>query len=141
VADIRVGGKSIFNDNVFPIGTEPPASIEIRVSRGSGAVQGNVANIPANTRLSNSRVVLVPDQTRRGNVSLYRTAPIQDNGNFSIFPRVAPGSYTLFAVSNLPGGHAEWNADFLSRYADVAVPITIAPNQTVQAKVEWTRTR
>jgi len=141
VADIRVGGKTILDDNVVSIDTESPDPIEIRVSRGSGTVQGTVLNIPANTRLSNARVVLVPEPSRRGNVSLYRTAPIQENGNFSIFPRVAPGNYTIFAVSNLPSGHAEWNVDFLSRYADVALPITVAPNQSVQAKVEWMRTR
>jgi hypothetical protein len=112
VADIRLGGKTIFNDNVVYIGTESPDPIEIHVSRGSGSVQGTVLNIPANTRLSNARVVLVPEPATTRECFVVSDCSHSGEGNFSVFPRVAPGNYTLFAISNLPSGHAEWNATF-----------------------------
>lgn len=61
---------------------------------------------------------------------------IQSNGAFALIPNTAAGSYKLFAVSNLPAGHPKWNAEFLSMYLDGATPITVHPNQRIQAKID-----
>ena len=141
VADIRMGTASVFNENVVTVGTMPLAPLEIAVARGAGTLQGTVDGITPNTRLTNARVVLVPDEPRRQNLLLYRTATIQANGTFAMFPNPAPGSYKMFAVSNLPAGHAEWNAEFLKKYDDVAVPITVRPNQPTSIKLDLTPAR
>lgn len=141
VADTRLGGTSIFNDGIIEVGAAAPPPIEVVVSQGAGTIHGTVENIPPNTRLLNARVVLVPEEPRRRNVLLYRTSRILEDGTFVIFPDPAPGSYRLFAVSSLPAGHSEWNAEFLEKYADVSIPVTVSPNQTVQAKLEFTRAR
>ena len=141
VSDIRMGGANAFNDNIITVGETSLESLEVVLSRGAGVFQGVVEQIPPNSNLTNARFVLVPDEPRRQNVLLYRTATIQSNGAFSLYPNPAPGSYRMFAVSNLPPGHAEWNAEFLSRYMDAAIPITIQPNQRVQTKVALTPAR
>jgi carboxypeptidase family protein len=141
VYDIRMGDASIFNDDRISVGTTPLAPLEIIVKSGAERFQGVVEQIPPNSKLTNARVVLVPDEPRRRNVLLYRTATIQSNGAFTVIPNPAPGSYKMFAVSNLPAGHAEWNAEFLMKYLDVAIPITVQPNQRIQTRVDLTPAR
>jgi hypothetical protein len=141
VSDIRIGDVSVHNDNLIAVGAIPLAPVEVVVSGGADLFQGMVEGIQTNSNLTNARFVLVPDEPRRQNVSLYRTATIQSNGAFMVYPNPAPGSYRMFAVSNLPAGHSEWNAEFMSKYADVAIPITVQPNQPTQTKIDLTIAR
>jgi hypothetical protein len=142
VSDLRVAGGSIFNDNSFSLGGDTPLPVEVLVSAGAGRVEGTVAGIAGNAQLpSSGQVVLIPDPPRRQNFMLYRTAPIRSDGSFAIFPRVAPGNYKIFALPRLPAGNPELNPDFIAKYEDAAISITVLPDQIVRPALRLTPAR
>jgi hypothetical protein len=137
VSDIRTGGVSIINSNSVGVDGGDPLQVEILLSPSGGRIEGTVAGVAGNPQLVlNSHVVLVPEDARRENFLGYRTASVGPDGGFTIVPSVAPGNYKIFAVTRLPGGKPELNAEFLSKYEDAAVPVTVEANETVRRDLQ-----
>lgn len=130
VADIRQGSLSIY-DNGFSVGNEAVNPIQILVNTNGGSLEGTVAEsdrkpVPAAT------VVVVPATDRRRNPALYRTVRSDTQGHF-IFTAVPPGQYKVFAWENVPL-EAWQNAEFLARYEQRGVSVTVNPGTRVTAE-------
>jgi hypothetical protein len=137
VSDIRLGSKSIFEDGIVSVSSDPPGSVEIQLRDGSASVWGMLEKVDSKNRavlFAGARVVLVPALARRENKMLYRSEIVPASGMFS-FNNVPPGEYKVFAWKNLPPGGAELNADFIAKYEDQGVPVTIAEGQSKLVQV------
>jgi hypothetical protein len=130
VSDIRIGSRSVFEDGVIGVGTEPLEPLEITLSPGAGTVDGFVDGVALNA----SRIVLIPNAPRRQNAMLYRSAAPAP-GAFTIRD-VAPGEYKIFAWKYLPPGDPEFNADFVAQYEDLGVPLTVRAGLTTSVELK-----
>jgi hypothetical protein len=141
IADIRVGAKSIFNDGILTVGTDPIDSVEVILASGAGSIQGTVTGITPETtvgQLTATRIVLAPAPPRRQNALLYRTLPVSNLTGSFFLGGIAPGEYKLFAFGGLPAG-AEQDPAVLARYEDrgKAFTITAGQNTTQSVQVDW----
>ncbi|HEX4999958.1 MAG TPA: hypothetical protein VFY29_17185, partial [Terriglobia bacterium] len=132
VADIRLGGASIYDDGLF-IDGPLPGDIEVAiVSRGS-RVQGAVETVESRPG-ANAVVALVPAENRRQNLTLYKTSRTDAKGNFTL-RGVAPGIYKLFAWEDVP--NTAWqNAEFLSRYEQLGQTITVMGGESLNTSLK-----
>ena len=69
--------------------------IQVIVNTNGGKVQGSVIDAKQKPAAS-ARIVLVPPESRRQNLQLYKVALTDNSGNFTI-TGIAPGDYKLFA--------------------------------------------
>jgi len=140
VADLRLGSKSIYDDGVITVGTEPIEPVEISLRSNGGTVQAAPVTRPvaAAAPRGTSRFVLVPAAPRDRNILLYKTgfAPPANAARGFLFD-VAPGDYKLFAFESLPPGGAEQNAEFMEKYQKLGVPVHVEPGQSVPVQVQW----
>ena len=137
LSEMRVGSKSIYEDGVINVGTEPLDPVELVFGRGGGRVRLTIngTDAPGAAGNSLSRVVLMPDDSRRENRLLYKTVP----GDFAllVIPDLAPGRYKIFAFQELPAGGAEQNAEFMMPYQKFGVTIDVVAGQAVDVQVPW----
>jgi len=77
------------------------------------------------------QAVLVPDEARRGRSDAYFSTTTDTNGQFT-FNNVPPGRYKLFAWEDIPAGAYQY-PDFIRRYEDRGVSITVNGNSAVTA--------
>ena len=122
MADVRQKDRSVF-DSGISVGEETPEPLELMLRTQGGTVTGTVFDSTLIRTFSRATVALVPDDPRRRNLALYRTAVSQADGTFS-FAGVAPGSYRLFAWQAVTPGAWE-NAAFMRRYEDHGVPVVV----------------
>jgi hypothetical protein len=81
--------------------------------------------------------VLVPRESRRQNLLLYRTAQSDNSGNFTM-NGIAPGDYKLFAwesVQNTAWMNTEFVAAFENRGLAVSVSATGSTPATIEVKL------
>jgi hypothetical protein len=136
VADILIGSRSVFAEGVIRIGPDPIEPVEVVLAEGGGSVEGIVGSIVSRDVLNLSRVVLVPDPPRRNNLLLYESQrPASNSGEF-FFGTVPPGNYKVFAFTNLPAGDPERSEEFLARFENFGVPVTVLEGQTVHVQVD-----
>jgi hypothetical protein len=136
LADLRIGTKSIYNDGVITVGTEPLDPVSLELKPGGGTVRVTIGNrdaAPAGGPLK--RMVMVPS-ARRDNALLYKVILVDDRGLATV-ENVAPGDYKVFAFQELPPGGAEQNRDFMAKYEGFGVTIDVAAGQTVDVQVPW----
>ena len=96
--------------------------LDITLSAEGGQVEGaalDAAQQPA----AGATVVLVPDERRRQRIDLFRTAPSDQNGRFSI-NGIAPGDYKLYAWQEVEQG-AWQDPEFLKQYEKGAESVSI----------------
>lgn len=142
VSDLRVAGGSIFNENAFIMRGDAPVPMEVIVNSGAGRIEGTVGVIAGSEKpTASAQVILVPDAARRQNFLLYRTASVNSDGSFTIFPRVAPGDYKIFALPRMPSGRPELNPAFIAKYEDAAISITVGPGEVVRRDLALTPVR
>src|SRR6185295_11452296 len=120
VADVLVGGMSVY-DSGFDTGSVS-STIEVKVNSKGAKVQGSVQD-GTKKPFASARVALVPQQARRQNINLYKTALSDAMGNFS-FIAVAPGEYKLFAWEAVLNS-AWMNAEFIAKYEDKGQSVTV----------------
>jgi len=137
VAEMTVGSKSIYKDGVISVGTEPLDRVELVLSRGGGQLRVTINGTDSADAIGRplSRLVLIPDDSRRENGLLYKT--VLADFPFLVVPGVAPGRYKVFAFQELPAGNAEQDAEFMRRYQEFGVTINVAEGQTVDVQVPW----
>jgi hypothetical protein len=131
VADILLGGASIY-DKGLDIGLNAPAQLDVILKTDPGSVTGTL--MAANqTPVQGTLVVLVPAPQHRQNMALYKIAATNAMGRFTM-NGVAPGDYKLFAWESAPYG-AYQNAEFIRKYEDRGVPITVLPNAPTDTQI------
>jgi uncharacterized protein (DUF2141 family) len=131
VADVLLGGASIY-DKGLDIGLNAPAQLEVILKTDPGSVTGTL--MAANqTPVQGTLVVLVPAPQHRQNMALYKIAASNAMGRFTM-NGVAPGDYKLFAWESAPNG-AYQNAEFIRKYEDRGVPITVLPNAPTDTQI------
>src|SRR5439155_929414 len=105
ITDIRENGVSIF-DSGFKADSTVPGEIQVMVNLSDVVVQGEVFDA-GQKPVGIAKVVLVPEQSRRMNATLYKTAFTNAAGHF-VLHGVAPGMYKVFAWENTPKPAAPW---------------------------------
>jgi hypothetical protein len=86
-------------------------SVEVFVDLGGETVEGILQDADQKP-LPLERVVLAPEQSRRQNFALFKTALTDSSGHF-VFRGVAPGNYKVFGWSPSPQAHAHINEGFM----------------------------
>ena len=82
-----------------------------------------------NNRISDATVVLVPETPYRDAILLYRSDISMFDGTFGL-RGVAPGTYRVFAWTDLPGPGYR-NPEFLKKYEARGTPLKIENAATV----------
>jgi hypothetical protein len=132
IADIRQGGRDVYNDGVRSSPSD--GDVEITIGLQGGMVQGVVRDALSQT-VSQAAVVLVPSAPRRANSGLYKRAVTDALGQFA-FRGVAPGDYKIFAWPVLPPpGQAEENEQFLAPLESRGVFVRVTAGATTTAQV------
>jgi hypothetical protein len=130
IEDIREGGLSVY-DNGLVVGKEPPRLVEIVIKTNGGTVQGIVYN--AQLQPTAATIVLVPAESRRQNIALYKTATSFASGHFGMVA-VPPGQYKVFAWESIPTG-AHQNAAFIAKYEARGTSITVNAASTTNTQI------
>jgi hypothetical protein len=133
VADVRQQDKSVFDSGIL-IGENVPDPLEVMLRTQGGLVTGTVFDSTFIRPVTRATLVLVPDDPRRRNLALYRTAVSLPDGSFNL-AGVAPGAYKLFAWQKVTAGAWE-NAAFLRRYEDRSVPVVVDQNATKTVRIQ-----
>jgi hypothetical protein len=121
VADIRSGGRSVFDEGV--VVDAAPVSVEVVVDLSGEAIEGTHQDTEQKP-VALERVVLVPDQPRRQNHALFKTALTDTSGRF-VFRGVAPGNYKVFGWAPSPQPNAHLNPSFMSGYDALGQPVQV----------------
>jgi hypothetical protein len=78
--------------------------------------------------------VLVPSEDQRQKPSLYKVGTT-DNAGHLILRGIVPGAYTAFAWESIPD--TAWlNKEFLSKYQDLGVPVTLQPGAQIKLQLK-----
>jgi hypothetical protein len=93
------------------------------VLRSPGGVLEGVVNTADGERLANAVVALVPDSTLRATGLLFKSIVTDINGRYRL-GGIAPGSYQLFAWTELEGA-AYRNPDFIKEFEGKGIPVKV----------------
>lgn len=133
VKSIHYGDEDVLNRNLRLIG--PPTSgvgLRVVIADDWGSVSGNVVDEAAKP-ISQATIVLVPPIEQRGRRDLFKTAAVDDKGQFRL-ERVPPGDYKLFAWEEVEPG-AWFNPAFLPRIEDQGKEIHVGPRSTQEMQI------
>jgi hypothetical protein len=130
IADVKAGGAS--GDPGIDINSQT-GEIQVLVNTNGGRIEGVVLNA-ARKPFASARVALVPSESRRQNIQLYKTSLSDDSGRFNM-NGIAPGDYKLFAWESLPGD-AWTNAEFLAPFEGSGLAISVSPTSSTPARPE-----
>jgi hypothetical protein len=133
IQSIRHGAVDVLN-NGFRLESQPNAELEIVIRRDAGAVAGVTTITTAKSSASPMNVVLVPDPTRRNRQDLYRTAALNEKGEFEM-NGLPPGDYRIFAWERVIDG-AWTDPQFLRLYEDQGTAVRISAGETASATVK-----
>jgi len=131
IQSIQLGEVDVLNRG-FHLESEPTGELKIVIRNDSGAVAGITAK-PDGKPADPLNVVLVPDPARRSRQDLYRTATLNEKGQFEM-SGLPPGDYSLFAWEHVTDG-AWTDPEFLRLYEDQGTPVRITAGTTASAKV------
>jgi len=131
IADVQMGGRSVF-DNGFVVDSLT-GNLEVRVSSKGARIQGTVQD-SSQKPVPYSRVVLIPEPSRRQNQSLYKVAVSDSKGSFNM-TGIAPGEYKLFAWQSVPGT-AYMSTEFMTPYEAKGQAIRIMEGTATTAVVK-----
>jgi hypothetical protein len=131
IADIRHGGRSVYDEGVV-VGQQLE-TVQISVRTDSGAVTGSVER--SGKGIQKATVILVPPATRRKNPQLFRTETTNEKGEFSV-RGILPGVYKILALRSLPPGEPWLNETFLAPFLQSAQELRIEARSTVPVRLE-----
>jgi hypothetical protein len=130
IEDVKAGGTSVFDSGIDI--RNQNAEIQILINTNGGRVQGTV--LDAAGKPAAAHVALVPRESRRQNLALYKDAPSDASGKFNM-DGIEPGDYKLFAWEAAPNG-AWMNAEFLARYEGRGVAVSVTATGSTPASPE-----
>ena len=131
VAELLQGRDSIVDRGVVTVLHGLADTLDLLMQPSSSTVRGTVVAKPSQLA-DGVMITLVPEESRRENVALYRRAVTVD-GFFS-FAGIAPGRYRVFAWDRIPEG-AELNAEFIEAYRGSGVDVAVLPGSTSSVDV------
>ena len=123
VAELLQGRDSIVDRGVVTVLRGLADTLDLLMQPSPSTVRGTVVAAPSQLA-DGVMITLVPDESRRENVSLYKRAVTVD-GSFS-FAGIAPGRYRVFAWDRIPEG-AELNAEFMETYRESGTNVVVSP--------------
>jgi hypothetical protein len=119
ISAIRQGDRDVLKQGLQIDGNGENNSWTVMFTPAAGTLEGKV--LDPKGKANGALIALVPDDP--GAKYLYRTVMADQNGGFTI-RTVAPGSYHLFAWTELDGA-AYRNADFMKQYEEKGTAIKI----------------
>jgi hypothetical protein len=124
MSSVRIAGREAL-DNVVPVrGRTGP--LDLVFGNTPGQIEGSV--LDANDQAcSGARVVLVPEESRRKRLNLFKSVTTDQYGHF-ILRGVMLGTYKLFAWETIDDGAYE-DPEFLSAYEALGATIEISPKE------------
>ncbi len=130
VKSIRLGNIDVLNQGLR---LERPTTtpLEIVIGMNPAAVEGMVLS-GSQRPASDATVVLAPEARHR--FELYKTTTSDSTGRFH-FDRVPPGSYKVFAWSELVESGSWFDAEFMRTYESQGVAINPAEGETPEIRV------
>jgi protocatechuate 3,4-dioxygenase beta subunit len=136
VSEMRIAGRSVFDDGFDFNAQEAQSSIEIQVNAAGETVEGTVLGNNGKPA-ANATVALVPPSSRRQNPFLYKTAVTDDAGHF-VLRGVAPEEYTIFAWESVLNG-AWQNADFMAKNQSRGRTVNVIPQGRTEVQLDLIR--
>jgi hypothetical protein len=134
ISDIREGPTSVF-DTGLRVGNTSPDPIEIVINPKGGSVEGVVLD-PNQKAVPYAAAVLVPQDSRRGVASFYKSVVTDSAGHFSIHG-IAPGDYKVFSFESAPS-RAWRNAEFIAPFEELGTPVHVDATAHVESPpVQW----
>jgi hypothetical protein len=115
-----------------PFRIDASVELEIRIAAPGAAIEGTATDEEGEP-LTGATVVLVPDAPLREAGLRYRTVETDIRGRYEL-TGIAPGSYELFAWSELEGA-AYRNADFMADFWGRGIPVRIEDPETIAVDV------
>jgi hypothetical protein len=129
VVSATVAGQDILRDGI-PL--EADSELDLVLASPGGVMQGIVRDSNGNT-LSHAVVALVPDSPMRSAGPLYRSDISDIRGRFEL-RGIAPGSYRLFAWTELEGA-AYRNPEFMKEFEERGMPVRIEKGQRLSMDI------
>jgi hypothetical protein len=131
VKSVRLGSIDILNDGLH-LGDVPQGQIEVLIGNNPGTASGVVLD-ENRMGASGITVALLPDESRRNRIDLYRSVVTDASGRYR-FVRVPPGRYKLFAWEDVEKN--SWrNANFMKLYEDRGKSIVIGEGTDVDVEL------
>ena len=118
---VRVNGERLDPAKVSV--SDQSADVDLVISSSGGYVEGLVIDDSGNPYAAAS-VVLIPEESRRDDASLFRSASSDKNGHFQI-RGVPPGNYELLAFDDVDLNELIAQPDILQRFEGRAVNFTV----------------
>jgi hypothetical protein len=131
VADMRIGGKSVY-DNGFIVGGDTD-EIQVIVNSSGAQIQGAVLDAMQKP-FAFARIALVPTLRRRQNIALFKTAAADADGNYML-RGIAPGEYKLFAWEPTPS-NISLSPDFITEHEAQGESITVSDGRNLSVDLK-----
>ena len=133
IADIRQDGRSVLEAGIIVGNSTPSSPIDVMIRHGGGTVRVLVQGDRGRSGL----LVLLPDPYQ------YQSQTVHPSINVTVpmvmpFENVRPGNYKLYALESWlyePYQNAYLNVEFLSKYAEFGVPVTVKDGETTTVPV------
>jgi hypothetical protein len=127
IADVRAGGKSVFDDGLL-VGGDVVDAIDVIIGTKGGSIVGSVVGM---IRDRPSVLIVVPESFRRANASLYRRLNLGPNvnGQFELHG-LAPGNYKLFAIPARNEIVSSFSPEFVAQYESRATTVLVQRGMT-----------
>ena len=124
MSSLQIAGREAL-DNTVPVrGRTGP--LDILIGNKPGQIEGSV--LDGNDQpCSGARVVLVPEESRRKRLELFKSVTTDQYGHF-ILRGIMPGTYKLFAWETIDDGAYE-DPEFLSAYEALGTTVEISPKE------------
>jgi hypothetical protein len=117
VLTARLGDRDVLIEGA---NIEGDSKVEVVIATGGAIAKGSVRDA-SGTLLPQAVVAIIPDQPYRATALRFRSVVADSDGRYEIHG-IAPGSYKLFAWTELEGA-AYLNTDFLKEFEDRGSPV------------------
>ena len=132
VKAVRAGDKDVLETGLDLLNGSA-VNLEIVVSSAGGQILGVVADGKQQPAIG-SHIALVPDERRREQAHLFKTATADQHGKFTL-RGIAPGEYKLFAFEELDSGALQ-NPQFLKEFEKLGEAVSIRESASESATLK-----
>lgn len=129
LADDSYLSKAVFDEKdvtVEPLKVHGGGKLDITISSNGAHLEGSVFD-KDHQPVTSATVVLVPEESRRSRLDLFRTANSDQYGHY-VLRGIPPGTYKIFAWEAIDYG-AYQDPDFLKSYEDQGRTLQLAPGE------------
>lgn len=129
VAAITLGAQDVLRTGLDARSTLPGADLRIVVA-ADGATLTGVAVSESDAPFTGAKIVLIPDEARRGQPQFYYSTDADASGRFTVHG-IAPGDYDVFAFESYydPATAALGDEDRASQYPELARSVRLGAGE------------